>query len=79
MIEAAGFQVIYGDTDSTFVWLDREVTPEQAESIGRQLARQVTEHWQHHLQQEWGSIPAWSCNMSVITGVSLCRRSAVPR
>ena len=54
LIEAAGFQVIYGDTDSTFVWLDREVTPEQAESIGRQLARQVTEYWQHHLQQNWG-------------------------
>jgi DNA polymerase II len=53
-IEAAGFQVIYGDTDSTFVWLDREVSVEQAQTIGRQLAAQVTEYWQQRLQEEWG-------------------------
>ena len=69
LIEAAGFQVIYGDTDSTFVWLDREVTPEQAESIGRQLARQVTEHWQHHLQQEWGQEPQCVLTMPLLVGL----------
>jgi DNA polymerase II len=53
-IEATGFQVIYGDTDSTFVWLDREVSAEQAQTIGRQLAAQVTEYWQQRLQEEWG-------------------------
>ena len=53
-LEAAGFQVIYGDTDSTFVWLPREDAAEQAEQIGRQLAAGVTAYWRERLAQEWG-------------------------
>ncbi|SUC28330.1 DNA polymerase II [Providencia rustigianii] len=30
LIEAQGYQVIYGDTDSTFVWLREAHTDEQA-------------------------------------------------
>ena len=35
LIEAQGHVVIYGDTDSTFVWLGRAHSDEAAERIGR--------------------------------------------
>ena len=53
-LEQAGHQVIYGDTDSTFVWLQREADAQQAESIGRQLAAGVTAYWRERLAQEFG-------------------------
>lgn len=53
-LEQAGHQVIYGDTDSTFVWLQREADAQQAESIGRQLAAGVTDYWRERLAQEFG-------------------------
>ena len=37
LIEARGFDVIYGDTDSTFVWLKGAHSEEAAASIGREL------------------------------------------
>lgn len=54
LIEAQGYTVIYGDTDSTFVWLGRAHDEAQAEAIGRQLCAQVNAWWQAHLQQEYG-------------------------
>ncbi|TBL27904.1 hypothetical protein EYY80_40070, partial [Klebsiella oxytoca] len=39
LIESKGYQVIYGDTDSTFVWLKAAHNEVQAEQIGRQLAQ----------------------------------------
>jgi DNA polymerase-2 len=54
LIEARGYQVIYGDTDSTFVWLKRARTAEHAAQIGRALVQTVNQWWQEHLQREFG-------------------------
>lgn len=51
LIEAQGYQVIYGDTDSTFVWLKNAHSEEQASQIGKELVRQVNLWWKEHIQQ----------------------------
>ncbi|MEM4989896.1 DNA polymerase II [Collimonas sp. H4R21] len=51
LIEAKGYQVIYGDTDSTFVWLKQPHTEEQAARIGNALAQDVNAWWRRHLRQ----------------------------
>jgi DNA polymerase-2 len=53
LIEAQGYQVIYGDTDSTFVWLGRAHAREQAQAIGRGLVAQINQWWSEHLQAEY--------------------------
>ncbi|UJF17774.1 DNA polymerase II [Vibrio sp. SS-MA-C1-2] len=53
LIEDKGYQVIYGDTDSTFVWLKSAKTPEQANKIGCELANYINHWWQKHLQQNY--------------------------
>ena len=52
LIEAQGYQVIYGDTDSTFVWLGRAHADDEAERIGRALVDHVNAWWREHLQVE---------------------------
>ncbi|WP_028997049.1 DNA polymerase II [Azohydromonas australica] len=54
LIEAEGWRVIYGDTDSTFVWLGHEHTPADAARIGRHLVQHVNQWWREHLQREFG-------------------------
>ncbi len=54
LIEAQGHQVIYGDTDSTFVWLGRAHGEQEAAAIGRSLVQRVNQWWREHLQQEYG-------------------------
>lgn len=54
LIEAQGYTVIYGDTDSTFVWLKSLHGEEDARRIGRALVQQVNQWWREHLQQEYG-------------------------
>ncbi|WP_420477058.1 DNA polymerase II [Noviherbaspirillum sp. ST9] len=54
LIEAKGYDVIYGDTDSTFVWLKHAHTEEQARDIGETLVRHVNQWWQRHLREEFG-------------------------
>ncbi|NKI68007.1 DNA polymerase II [Collimonas pratensis] len=54
LIEAKGYQVIYGDTDSTFVWLKQPHTEQQATQIGNALAQDVNDWWRQHLQQTLG-------------------------
>ena len=54
LIEAEGYQVIYGDTDSTFVWLKQPHDEQQAAQIGRALVQRVNARWQQHLQQQFG-------------------------
>ncbi|MCF5385983.1 DNA polymerase II, partial [Pseudomonas syringae] len=46
--------VIYGDTDSTFVWLGRPHGQEEAASIGKALVQQVNQWWREHLHAEYG-------------------------
>ncbi len=54
LIESKGYQVIYGDTDSTFVWLKKAHSEQQAAEIGRELLDHVNQWWQQHLQQQYG-------------------------
>lgn len=55
VIESKGFKVIYGDTDSVFVWLKgyhRNIAPESIQSIGQELAQQLNQWWQETLKTE---------------------------
>ncbi|MFI8747108.1 DNA polymerase II [Pseudomonas sp. NPDC077186] len=54
LIEAEGHAVIYGDTDSTFVWLGRAHGEDEAAQIGRALVSRVNAWWREHLQREYG-------------------------
>ena len=54
LIEEQGYQVIYGDTDSTFVWLKVAHSDEQAAAIGRRLVSHVNAWWKNRLQQHFG-------------------------
>lgn len=50
-LEAQGYQVLYGDTDSVFVQL-RPQDIEEPETVGKNLARQLNQHWQKLLHKE---------------------------
>ncbi|WP_121103496.1 DNA polymerase II [Pseudomonas sp. WPR_5_2] len=54
LIEAQGHTVIYGDTDSTFVWLRRAHGQQEAAQIGRALVDHVNQWWREHLRKEYG-------------------------
>ncbi|MGZ8316892.1 MAG: DNA polymerase II [Telluria sp.] len=54
LIEDQGYPVIYGDTDSTFVWLKHAHSEEQAADIGRALVRNVNLWLVEHLRTEFG-------------------------
>jgi DNA polymerase-2 len=54
LIEAQGYEVIYGDTDSTFVWLKRRHGQEEAAQIGNALVKGVNDWWRAHLRDEYG-------------------------
>ncbi|MFC3285051.1 DNA polymerase II [Litchfieldella rifensis] len=54
LIEAEGYTVIYGDTDSTFVWLRAAHSEDDAARIGRSLVQHVNQWWREHLQREFG-------------------------
>ena len=54
LIEARGYQVIYGDTDSTFVWLGRAHADEDALRIGEELIEHVNGWWRAHLRDTLG-------------------------
>ena len=54
LIEAQGHTVIYGDTDSTFVWLRRAHGQQEAAQIGRALVDHVNQWWREHVQQQYG-------------------------
>ncbi|WP_411566536.1 DNA polymerase II [Pseudomonas orientalis] len=54
LVEAQGYEVIYGDTDSTFVWLGSAHSNEDASRIGQALVQQVNDWWRSHLRTEYG-------------------------
>ena len=87
LIEAEGYQVIYGDTDSTFVWLKQPHDEQQAAQIGRALVQRVNAWWQQHLQQQFGLENALELEfethysrflMPTIRGAEQGSRSATP-
>ena len=52
LIEAQGYDVIYGDTDSTFVWLKKAHSEDDAARIGRELVSYVNTWWAQSLKQQ---------------------------
>lgn len=54
LIEARGYPVIYGDTDSTFVWLKQAHDGEEADAIGQGLVRDINQWWRTHLRESMG-------------------------
>lgn len=51
-IKAQGFDVIYGDTDSVFVWLKEKKSQQQADVIGKKLSADLNSWWRQQIQQE---------------------------
>ncbi|WP_286237426.1 DNA polymerase II [Neptuniibacter halophilus] len=51
--EQFGFQVIYGDTDSVFVWLGDDFPEADANSKGRELAEFLNQWWQADLEKRF--------------------------
>lgn len=52
-IEAAGWEVIYGDTDSLFVLLDESLSAAKASDIGTELQISLNQYWQSTLVSEF--------------------------
>lgn len=52
-IRDAGYEVIYGDTDSTFVLLGPGYNTEQASALGGKLERQINQNWQQTIQERF--------------------------
>lgn len=51
-IESKGYKVIYGDTDSTFVWLENIDSIERSMQIGKQLENEINQLWREKIQQQ---------------------------
>ena len=54
LIEAEGYEVIYGDTDSVFVSLHQACENKPAQAIGNRLTELINRYWHDHLQQDYG-------------------------
>ncbi len=54
LIEAQGYEVIYGDTDSVFVSLNGPRDNLAAAEIGNHLVATINRYWRDHLQHEYG-------------------------
>ncbi|ELB2076557.1 DNA polymerase II [Vibrio parahaemolyticus] len=53
LIENKGYQVIYGDTDSTFVSLNGSYSQAEADEVGNHLVEYINSWWQEHLRAEY--------------------------
>ena len=53
-VEGRGYEAIYGDTDSIFIWLRRTHTNEEAHAIAADLARDINAWWTRTLREEQG-------------------------
>lgn len=53
LIEEEGHQVIYGDTDSIFVWLNLKQGLDAIDQIGKALALKVNSWWRQYLETEY--------------------------
>jgi DNA polymerase-2 len=54
LIEDEGYSVIYGDTDSVFVSLNRSVDNASADSVGNHLVRMINDYWKDYLAEAFG-------------------------
>ncbi|WP_315980629.1 DNA polymerase domain-containing protein [Aliamphritea spongicola] len=51
--QAFGHKVIYGDTDSVFVWLGNDFPADQAEAEGKRLATELNNWWRQNLRERF--------------------------
>ncbi|MGE7136687.1 DNA polymerase II [Luteibacter sp. NPDC031894] len=54
LVEAEGYEAIYGDTDSIFIWLKQRRSEAEAEAIAARLVETVNRWWQDHLASTLG-------------------------
>ncbi|MBV6322178.1 DNA polymerase II [Duganella violaceipulchra] len=54
LVEAEGYDVIYGDTDSIFIWLKKEYANSEALAIGEGLAGKINSWWRTMLMEKHG-------------------------
>jgi DNA polymerase-2 len=55
-IEAKGYQVIYGDTDSIFVHIGDDQTPDSSKALGKTLQNFINHKWQSTLKEQFDII-----------------------
>ena len=53
-VEKRGYEAIYGDTDSIFVWLKRTHTNEEAHAVAAGLAADINDWWARTLREAQG-------------------------
>jgi DNA polymerase-2 len=53
-VEQRGYEAIYGDTDSIFIWLRRTHTNEEAHAVAADLVRDINAWWTRTLREEQG-------------------------
>ncbi len=53
-VENRGYEAIYGDTDSIFIWLGRTHTNAEAHAVAAELVRDINLWWTRTLQEEQG-------------------------
>ena len=53
-VESRGYEAIYGDTDSIFIWLGRTHTDEEAHAIAATLAKDINAWWTRSLREAHG-------------------------
>jgi len=53
-IESLGHRVIYGDTDSVFVWIQDAADAAHADAAGRALEADLNTWWRRQIEQEFG-------------------------
>jgi len=54
LIEALGYRVIYGDTDSLFVSLEKKASEHEAANEADDICHYVNQWWKDHLQETFG-------------------------
>ncbi|HVI91785.1 MAG TPA: DNA polymerase domain-containing protein, partial [Dongiaceae bacterium] len=58
LVEEEGYDVIYGDTDSIFVWLKRQHSETEAIEVGQRLVDKVNRWWRDSLRDKYG-LESW--------------------
>ncbi|WP_425353580.1 DNA polymerase II [Rhodoferax aquaticus] len=53
-VENRGYEAIYGDTDSIFIWLGRTHTNTEAHAVAAELVRDINAWWTRTLREEQG-------------------------